>query len=115
MSVINIELPDSIIESYQQENESIQEGLKNALVVWEYLNGRLSLRECGELLHVGYRGFIELLWSKGIPILARPISGLVFETTFMSGQTPPAAKQAAAETPHHSTRQSEYPYSRGAQ
>ena len=68
MSVINIELPDSIIESYRQENESIQEGLKNALVVWEYLNGRLSLRECGELLHVGYRGFIELLWSKGIPI-----------------------------------------------
>lgn len=68
MSVINIELPDSIIESYRQENENIQEGLKNALVVWEYLNGRLSLRECGELLQVGYRGFIELLWSKGIPI-----------------------------------------------
>ncbi|MCI5131920.1 MAG: hypothetical protein D3904_10420 [Candidatus Electrothrix sp. EH2] len=68
VSVINIELPDSIIESYRQENESIQEGLKNALVVWEYLNGRLSLRECGELLHVGYRGFIELLWSKGISI-----------------------------------------------
>ena len=68
MPVINVELPDSIVESYRQENESIQEGLKNALVVWEYLNGRLSLRECGELLHVGYRGFIELLWSKGIPI-----------------------------------------------
>ncbi len=68
MSVINIDIPDIIVESYHQEKGNLQEGLKHALVVWEYLNGRLSLRECGELLHVGYRGFIELLWSKGIQI-----------------------------------------------
>jgi len=68
MPIINVELPDSIVELYRQENKDLQEGFKRALVVWEYLNGRLSLRECGELLHIGYRGFIELLWSKGIPI-----------------------------------------------
>ncbi|WP_176722352.1 UPF0175 family protein [Candidatus Thiosymbion oneisti] len=65
---MNIELPDMIVESYRQENESLQEGIRCGLVIWEYLNGRLSLRECGELLHIGYRGFIELLWSKGIPV-----------------------------------------------
>jgi len=37
-------------------------------VTWEYLNGHLSIQECGEILNIGYRGFLELLWSKGIPI-----------------------------------------------
>jgi hypothetical protein len=68
MPVMSIDVPDIIIESHQQASESLQEGLERGLVIWEYLNGRLSLRECGELLHIGYRGFIELLWSKGIPI-----------------------------------------------
>jgi len=65
---MQIDVPAIIIESHQQEDESLQEGIERGLVIWEYLNGRLSLRECGELLHIGYRGFIELLWSKGIPI-----------------------------------------------
>jgi hypothetical protein len=34
----------------------------------EYINGHLSLKECGDLLKVGYRDLIELLWSKWIPI-----------------------------------------------
>jgi predicted HTH domain antitoxin len=68
MPVMQIDVPAIIIESHQQEDESLQEGIERGLVIWEYLNGRLSLRECGELLHIGYRGFIELLWSKGIPI-----------------------------------------------
>jgi predicted HTH domain antitoxin len=42
--------------------------MQRGFVIWEYLNGRLSLRECGEILHIGYRGFLELLWNKGIPI-----------------------------------------------
>lgn len=68
MPVMSIEVPDIIIASHKQEDESLQEGVERGLVIWEYLNGRLSLRECGELLHIGYRGFIELLWSKGIPL-----------------------------------------------
>ncbi len=68
MSAITIDVPEIIIESHQQNVESLQEGLRRGLVMWEYLNGRLSLRECGQLLHIGYRGFLELLWSKGIPI-----------------------------------------------
>ena len=68
MPVISIDVPDIIIESHQNDMERIQEGAQRGLVIWEYLNGHLSLRECGQLLHLGYRGFLELLWSKGIPI-----------------------------------------------
>ncbi len=68
MPVMSIDVPEIIIESHQQEEESLQEGVERGLVIWEYLNGRLSLRECGEILHIGYRGFLELLWSKGIPL-----------------------------------------------
>ncbi len=68
MPVISIDVPEIIIESHQQEDESLQEGVERGLVIWEYVNGRLSLRECGAILHIGYRGFLELLWSKGLPI-----------------------------------------------
>ncbi len=66
--MLSIDVPEIIIESHQHDVERIQEGVQRGLVIWEYLNGRLSLRECGQLLHIGYRGFLELLWSKGIPI-----------------------------------------------
>ena len=68
MSTITIEVPDIIVESHQQDVESLQEDVQRGLVMWEYLNGRLSLRECGQVLHIGYRGFLELLWSRGISI-----------------------------------------------
>lgn len=38
------------------------------LVIWEYLNGHLSIQECADILNMGYRSFLELLWNKGIPI-----------------------------------------------
>lgn len=68
MSVMTIDVPDVILESHRHATESLQDGIQRGLIIWEYLNGRLSLRECGELLHIGYRGFLELLWSKGIPL-----------------------------------------------
>lgn len=68
MPVINIDVPDVIVESHESDMERVQEDAQRGLVIWEYLDGRLSLRECGQLLHIGYRGFLELLWSKGIPI-----------------------------------------------
>ena len=83
MSTIALQIPDIILESHQQDLESIKEDMQRGFVIWEYLNGRLSLRECGEILHIGYRGFLELLWSKGIPIdglseneLEQQLSGL---------------------------------------
>ncbi len=56
------------MEAHQQQTESIQEILKVGLVILEYLNGHLSIQECGDILNIGYRGFLELLWSKGIPV-----------------------------------------------
>ena len=68
MSMVTIYIPDIILESHQQNLEHVKEDVQRGLVIWEYLNGRLSLRECGEILQIGYRGFLELLWGKGIPI-----------------------------------------------
>ena len=68
MPVINVEVPDIILDYNQQDVENVKEGLKIGLIIWEYLSGRLTLGECGKILKTGYRGFLELLWSKGIPI-----------------------------------------------
>lgn len=68
MSVVSVLVPDIILEAHQQKLSSIRETLQVGMVTWEYLNGNLSLQECGDILNIGYRGFLELLWSKGIPI-----------------------------------------------
>ncbi len=68
MTTVSVEVSDVILKTHRQNVESIKEGLQHGLVIWEYLNGRLTLGECGEMLKTGYRGFIELLWSRGIPI-----------------------------------------------
>ena len=65
---ITFHIPNIILEAHQQQTESIQEILTAGLVILEYLNGHLSIQECGDILNIGYRGFLELLWSKGIPI-----------------------------------------------
>jgi predicted HTH domain antitoxin len=67
MEAIAIEIPDIISEAHKQSVESIKEGIQQGFVIWEYLNGHLSLRECSQILRMGYRGFLELLWSRGIP------------------------------------------------
>jgi len=67
-TAITFQIPDIIFEAHQQQTESIREVLQVGLVIWEYLNGHLSIQECGDILNIGYRGFLELLWNKGIPI-----------------------------------------------
>jgi predicted HTH domain antitoxin len=68
MSAVTVEIPDIIFESYQQNSENIKDGIQRGLVIWEYLNGHLSLRECAEILNISYREFLELLWSRGISL-----------------------------------------------
>ena len=67
-TAITFQIPDIIFEAHQQQTESIREVLQVGLVIWVYLNGHLSIQECGDILNMGYRGFLELLWNKGIPI-----------------------------------------------
>jgi predicted HTH domain antitoxin len=68
MSTITVQIPEIILEVHQQQVETIKEVVQMGLVIWEYLSGHLSIQECGDILNIGYRGFLELLWSKGIPI-----------------------------------------------
>jgi predicted HTH domain antitoxin len=68
METISVQIPDAILESHHHNLETVKKDLQQGFIIWEYLNGHLSLEECGRLLKMGYRGFIELLWNKGIPI-----------------------------------------------
>lgn len=67
MSAVLIEIPDIISECYQHNSESMKNGIQQGFVIWEYLNGHLSLRESAKILNISYRELLELLWSKGIP------------------------------------------------
>ena len=68
MSAMTIDIPDCILEARHYNLEQVKTDIQRGLVIWECLNGQLSLRECGDILRIGYRGFLELLWSKGIPV-----------------------------------------------
>jgi predicted HTH domain antitoxin len=68
MRTITLELPDVILESYEEDMDVIKKEMNRGFVIWEYLNGHLSIAECGNILGIGYRGFLELLWSNGIPV-----------------------------------------------
>ncbi len=67
-ATITFQIPKIILEAHQQQIKPIQETLTIGLVILEYLNGNLSIQECSDILNIGYRGFLELLWNKGIPI-----------------------------------------------
>lgn len=68
MKTITLELPDVILESYERDMEALKKEMHRGFIIWEYLNGHLSLKECGGILGIGYRGFLELLWNNGIPV-----------------------------------------------
>lgn len=67
-ATLELSIPESILESHHYNLESVRQEAQQGLVILEYLNGHLSLQECGELLRLGYRGFLELLWGKGIAL-----------------------------------------------
>lgn len=68
MTTINLELPDIIFESYQQNLPKLTRDIKQSFIIWEYTNGQLSLKQCADILNLSYREFVELLWSRGISI-----------------------------------------------
>ena len=50
MTTINLDLPDTILESYQQNLPSLSHDIKQAFIIWEYLSGHLSLRQSADAL-----------------------------------------------------------------
>ncbi len=44
MTTISLDLPDMVLESYQQNLPTITHEIKQAFIIWEYLNGHISLK-----------------------------------------------------------------------
>lgn len=68
MTTISLDLPDIVLESYQQNIPNLIQDIKQSFIIWEYTNGKLSLRQSADALNLSYREFLELLWSRGISI-----------------------------------------------
>lgn len=68
MISVNLELPDAVLASYNQNLQSLNAEVKQAVIVWEYLNGHLSLKQSAEALNLSYRALLELLWNRGIAV-----------------------------------------------
>jgi predicted HTH domain antitoxin len=68
MMTLNVTIPDEISEFHQQNTEIITSQVQVGLIVWEYLNGHLSLSESADILQIPYRSFVDMLWNQGIPI-----------------------------------------------
>ena len=87
MQIVTLEIPDVIQKSHGENIGYVAEEAKKGLVIWEYLNGRLTIGECGEILETGYRGFLELLWRMGIPADALDEGELTRQITLLRGPT----------------------------
>ena len=68
MTTISLELPDSLLEYYNQNVQEIIKEAKQAFIISEYQKGHLSLRQSANELNLSYRNFLELLWSRKISI-----------------------------------------------
>jgi len=49
MQTITLEIPDVIWKSHDQNISAVKEEMRRGLVIWEYLNGHLTIGECGEI------------------------------------------------------------------
>jgi predicted HTH domain antitoxin len=68
MTTINLDLPDMVLDSYQQNLPAITREVKQAFIILEYLSGHLSLKQSAEILELSYRNLLELLWNHGIAV-----------------------------------------------
>ena len=66
MSSVTVNIPDIVMKQHQHNLPEIEKRIQEGLIVMEYLNGNLGIEECGNALNLGYRGFIEWLWNKGL-------------------------------------------------
>ena len=68
MTTISLEVPDSILDSYNQNLQEIVQEAKQAFIISEYQKGHLSLKQSANALNLPYREFLELLSSLNIAI-----------------------------------------------
>lgn len=65
MAVIEVEIPEIILENHPNLDEIRRELFEN-LVIEEYRKGNLTIRESAKLLGLTYRGFMVFLGERGI-------------------------------------------------
>lgn len=68
MTILNLNIPDTLSELHQHDTEILTSEVQVGFIVWEYLNGHLSLSESAAILNIPYRIFLEMLWRRGIPL-----------------------------------------------
>jgi hypothetical protein len=61
------ELPDAVVDAIAQDSGEITETIKEAAVLDWVRTHKLSVRRGGELLHMTYRAFLELMAAHRIP------------------------------------------------
>ena len=55
MPNINVDVPEIILETHQNNILEVQTQLKQGLIILEYLNGNLGIAESGDILGIGPR------------------------------------------------------------
>lgn len=65
MAIVEIEIPEIILENHQNLEEIKKELFEN-LVIDEYRKGNLTIRESAKLLGLTYVGFMTFLGERGI-------------------------------------------------
>lgn len=65
MAIVEIEIPEIILENHQDLDE-IKKDLFENLVIDEYRRGNLTIRESAKLLGLTYVGFMDFLGERGI-------------------------------------------------
>lgn len=68
MTTINLSFPDNILDSYNQNLQTIIQEIKQVFIISEYQKGHLSLKQSANALELSYRSFLELLSSRGVAI-----------------------------------------------
>ncbi len=94
MTTISLDLPDIVLESYQQNIPNLIKDIKQTFIIREYTNGHLSLRQSADALNLSYREFLELLWSNGISIDALNQNELEEQFSYLKGILKPQKRQA---------------------
>ena len=71
MATISIEIPDEIVESFNNVDE-LQKTVYEDFVIEQRQNGNISLGRAAELLDITYTEFFDLIGKKGLSFINAP-------------------------------------------
>ena len=71
MATISIEIPDELVESFNNVDE-LQKTVYEDFVIEQRQNGNISLGRAAELLGITYTEFFDLIGKKGLSFINAP-------------------------------------------